>query len=112
MSSTKNGNFADIADVEYNSRLDENIIFENEVKDKFMKYKSKNVAFFNEEGNLPQFTSLPEKYENKETSVNLEGFPKVKFKLLDELTRDSLQPSNISSFGCENKKINSYLFKK
>ena len=75
MSSTKNGNFADIADVEYNCRLDENIIFENEVKDKLMKYKSKNVAFFNEEGNLPQFTSLPEKNENKETSVNLGGFP-------------------------------------
>ena len=108
MSSTKNGNFADIVDVEYNSRLVENTVFENEVKDKFMKYKSKNVAFFNEEGNLPQFTSLPEKNENKDTSPNLEGFPKLKFKLLDELTSDSLQPS----LGCGNKKINSYLFSK
>ena len=111
MSSTKNGNLADIAkDVVFNSTLDENTVLENEVKDKFIKYKSKNVIFFNEERELPQFTSLQE--EDKNNALNLEGFPKIKCKLLNELPTDSLQPSIISSVGCENKKPSSCLFRK
>ena len=112
MSSTKNNsNLADIAnDVVFDSALDENKVFENEVKDKFIKFKSKNVIFFKEGRKLPQFPSLQE--NNKNNSLNLEGFPKIKCKLLNELPTDSLQPSIISSVGCENKKPSSCLFRK
>ena len=58
MNSEINANNADIA---FNSKRDANIEFEKEVKIKFMKYKSKNVVFLNEEKALPQFTSFQER---------------------------------------------------
>ena len=97
------------ADISFNSKKDENIIFDNEVKVKFMKYKSKNVAFHNEKETFPQFTSFPEKQNIESTSEHSQGFPKLKQKLFNGLT-DSNGSYYYPEFKCENNNVNSNLF--
>ena len=106
MNSEKNANNADIA---FNSKRDENIGFENEVKVNFMKYKSKNVVFFNEEETLPQFTSFLERQKFENTSVNLERFPKLKQRLFNGLS-DSNKYYSFPEVRCENNNVNSSIF--
>ena len=104
-----NSNNANNADIAFNSRGDENKEFEDEVKVKFMKYKSNNVVFLNEEKTLPQFTSFPERHNVDNTSKYSEGFPKLKQRLFNGLS-DSTKYYFFPELRCENNNVNSSLF--
>ena len=105
-----NSNNVNNADISFNSKREENKEFENEVKVKFIKYKSNNVVFLNEEKTLPQFTSFPERYNLDNTSEKSEGFPKLKQMLFNGLSDSTKYYYSFPELRCENNNVNSSLF--
>ena len=66
----------------------ENELLINEIKEKFMQHKSKNVLFFNEEIQFPAFSLLP-KRKNGENSQNFKDLPKKGCCLFEEINDNS-----------------------
>ena len=92
------------ADNAIQHQIYENELLNKEIKEKFMQQKSKDVLFFNEEIQFPEFSLLPER-ENRENFQNFNDFPKKGCCLFDEI-------NDIPSMRDEAKTTHSYLFSK
>ena len=76
-------NYVNAADIYIQHKRPENTSVNNDMKEKFIKYKSKELVFFSGENNFPESSLFPDR-EYKENLQNLDDFPKKTCCLFDE----------------------------
>ena len=76
-------NYVNAADIYIQHKRPENTSVNNDMKEKFIKYKSKELVFFSGENNFPEFSLFPDR-EYRENLQNLDDFPKKTCCLFDE----------------------------